>query len=93
MKLGDRLFSLRKERGITLKDACAKGNCSYQNLQKLEKGKITRPKLTLLYNLAAFYQFPSDTLILEAGKIPEDVYFKLLRCPSLLKVIRNHPEK
>jgi transcriptional regulator with XRE-family HTH domain len=89
MKLGERLFLLRKKRGITLKMGCERCGCSYQNLQKIEKGKITRPKISLLYKLAAFYQFPSDTLIIEARKIPEDVYWKIVDHPQLLKVIRD----
>lgn len=89
MELGDRLFSLRKERGITLKMACERCGCSYQNLQKIEKGKITSPKISLLYKLAAFYQFPSDILIIEAKKIPSDVYFKITDNPKLLEIIRN----
>ena len=89
MELGKRLFSLRKERGITLKDATKRCGCSYQNLQKIEKGIITSPKLDLLYKIAAFYQFPSDILIIEARKIPQDVYYRIIDNPQLLQIIRN----
>lgn len=92
MNLGERLLSLRKSRGITLKDAQIRCGCSFQNLQKIERGIITRPKIELLYKLAAFYQFPSDILIMEAGKIPSDVYWKIVRSPKLLQVIRDYPE-
>ncbi len=92
MKLSERLYTSRKQRKITLKEAAKKCGCSFQHLQKLEKEKIFRPKLELLYRLAVFYCIPPDMLILEAGKIPQDVYWKITRCPQLLQVIRDYPE-
>lgn len=90
MELSSRLKTLRKQRKITLKQASERCGCSFQYLQKLESGLAIRPAIDLLYKLAAFYQFSSDILILEAGKVPQDVYYEIVRCPELLELIRNH---
>ncbi len=89
MQLHERLVSLRQSKGCTLKDVAWRCGCAFQYIHKLESGKAVRPKLELLYKLAAFYNFPSDTLIAEAGKIPEDVYWKIVYNPDLLSVIRG----
>ena len=90
MLLSERLTLLRKSAKTTLKDVAIRCDISLQYLQKLEKGHAKRPKLELLYRLASYYQFPSDKLIIEAGKIPQDVYWKIVNRPDLLKVIREY---
>jgi transcriptional regulator with XRE-family HTH domain len=89
MQLSKRLQILRKERNITVRAAALLLNCSFSHLCKLETGALNRPKLQFLIKLAAFYQFPADTLIIEAGKIPPDVYYKIVNYPELLEIIRN----
>jgi transcriptional regulator with XRE-family HTH domain len=88
MKLHERLSELRKSKGCTLKDVAWRVGVAYQYIHKLESGKAVRPKLELLYKLAAYYQFSSDTLVAEAGKIPSDVYWKVVESPELIAAIR-----
>ncbi|MDE2233704.1 MAG: helix-turn-helix transcriptional regulator [Patescibacteria group bacterium] len=92
MKLSQRLKELRKAKGLTLQDVARRCECSFQYISQLENDMAFRPKLELLYKLAAYYDFSSDTLILEAGKIPQDVYWLVINNPSLLNVIRSYKE-
>lgn len=91
MKLSERLRELRKTNGLTLADVARRCECSFQYISHLETDRAFRPKIELLYKLAAYYNFPSDTLINEAGKIPQDVYWKIVNNPNLVKIIRNYP--
>lgn len=90
MELAKRLSSLRKASKSPLRAVAAKCNCSSQYLHKLENGYALRPALDILYRFAAFYQFSSDTLILEAEKIPQDVYWKIIHNPDLISYIREY---
>ena len=89
MKLSQRLKELRKTNGLTLSDVARRCECSFQYISHLENDRAFRPKIELLYKLAAYYNFPSDVLINEAGKIPQDVYWHIVNNPSLVPVIRN----
>jgi transcriptional regulator with XRE-family HTH domain len=90
MKLSERLTLLRKQKGVTLETASRAVKCSFQHLCKLEKDKAYRPKMQLLENLCAYYEISQDILIIEAGKIPADVYWKVVNNPQLLKIIREY---
>lgn len=88
MELSKRLKTLRKASKLSLRAASKQCGCSFQYLQKLESGESIRPAMDLLYTLASVYDFAADTLILEAEKIPSDVYWKIIRNPELLAQIR-----
>jgi transcriptional regulator with XRE-family HTH domain len=89
MKLSQRLRELRKNNKLTLQDVARRCKVSFQYLSQLENDKAFRPKMELLYKLAVYYNFSSDTLINEAQKIPEDVYWKIIKHPHLVQIIRN----
>lgn len=89
MKLSQRLRESRKNKGLTLKDVSRRCKVSVPYLAQLETDKAFRPKLELLYKLAVYYDIPSDVLINEAQKIPEDVYWKIVNNPKLVEVIRD----
>jgi transcriptional regulator with XRE-family HTH domain len=91
MKLSQRLRDARKSKGLTLQDVARRCDVSIAYLGQLETDKAFRPKMELLYKLAIYYGIPSDTLINEARKIPEDVYWKIVDHPELVQVIRNYP--
>lgn len=93
MKLSQRLKELRKSNGLKLVEVARRCDCSFQYISNLENDKAFRPKIELLYKLAAYYNFSSDVLISEAGKIPQDVYWRVINNSELLEIIRNHPEK
>lgn len=89
MKLSERLLGLRKEKGVTLKTASRALHCTFQHLSKLERDVTFRPKIALLERMCAYYGVSQDVLIPEAGKIPQDVYWKIVNNPQLLPIIRN----
>lgn len=89
MDLGKRLSGLRKSKKASLRAVAQRCGCTGSYLSQLEKGEARRPSLYILYALADFYQFPSDTLIIEAEKIPKDVYWKIIHNPHYLAIIRN----
>lgn len=89
MKLSKRLSTLRKTSKASLQAVSRRCNCSPQYLHRLEKGVAHRPAIELLYKLAAYYQFPSDTLIIEAEKIPSDVYWAIVHNPKFLQTVRG----
>lgn len=90
MELSKRLAELRKSRKLSLRAVSSRCKCPFRYLHNLEKDKIRRPKIDLLYKLAVFYGFSSDILIIEARKIPQDVYWRIVDNPELLQVIRNY---
>ena len=90
MKLSQRLKELRKNKGLTLKDVSRRCGCSFQYIAQLENDIAFRPKIELLYKLAAYYDFSSDILINEAGKIPQDIYWDVVNKPALNEIIRNY---
>ena len=89
MKLSQRLKDLRKNNGLSLKDVARRCGCSFQYISQLENDLAFRPKIELLYKLAAYYDFSSDVLINEAGKIPQDVYWAVVNKPTLNEIIRK----
>lgn len=89
MKLSQRLREARKNKGLTLKDVARRCEVSIAYIGQLETDKAFRPKIELLYKLASYYDIPSDLLINEAGKIPQDIYWKIVNNPHLVQVIRN----
>ncbi|MET8154868.1 XRE family transcriptional regulator [Sphaerisporangium sp. NPDC005289] len=61
-RVGPRLQSLRKQRGITLTALAAATGISKSTLSRLETG-LRRPSLELLLPLAQVYQVPLDDLV------------------------------
>lgn len=89
MKLSERLKTLRESKGVTLETASRAIDCTFQHLGKLENDKAFRPKIPLLQSICAYYDISPDILIPEAGKIPQDVYWKIVNNPKLLPIIRD----
>lgn len=91
-KIGAMVKKARKDRRLTIRDACAMLRVSPGHLHAIETGKIERPKMDVIYKLAAYYNLPSDDVCLAATRIPQDCFYKIIRCPALIEVIRNFPE-
>lgn len=90
MKLGERLYTARISKGVTLIQAAKYALISPGYIHQLEKGIALRPKLRILNALADYYGISRDTVIIEAQKIPEDVYWKIVNNPILLNTIREY---
>jgi transcriptional regulator with XRE-family HTH domain len=89
MLLAKILRDARKQSGDTLDKVCQRIEISNTYLSDLETGKAIRPKLSIISSLADYYGIDKDVLIVSSGKIPQDVYFKIVNNPQLLSVVRN----
>lgn len=92
MSLGKYLKQVRKLNKKTLEIVARDTEISIGYLHKIETEKQKRPKIWALQKLAAYYGIGDNDLIIRAGKIPPVEYHKVVRCPELLEVIRNHRE-
>lgn len=79
---GKQLRELRSKKGIGLKRLGPTLGVNYTYLSKLEHGE-TQPSADLVRRIAEYFDCDRDTLLLAAGKVPEDV----------LAILRNNPEE
>ena len=92
MALADVIKEARKNSGLTLRDVARKTEISLTLLCAIETGKRPRPKMEILSRLSAFYNISNDVVCIAATRIPQKEFYKVIRCPALLEVIRNYPE-
>jgi transcriptional regulator with XRE-family HTH domain len=90
MSLAKKLKSARKDRGDILEKVAKAVGISTTYLNDLENGIVFRPKIEFISSLADYYGINKDELILASGKIPQDVYYKIIKYPELLEVIRGY---
>lgn len=76
--------------GWTLKDVSGMTGISVSHLHYLENGKIERPKMEVLKALSLIYSVDEDELVIMAGRIPTDLYKKIVNNRELLEVIRRY---
>lgn len=93
MTLGELLKNSRKTAKLTLKKAALNVDISLGYLHDLESGRALRPKMKVLRAISDFYPIDYDMLCLTAERLPQDCFYKIIRCPELLEVIRNHSER
>lgn len=70
--LADLLREIRREAGVSIKDAGPDLGVSYTYLSKIENGVVT-PSGELLRRMANYFKRDSDDLYRAAGRIPPDV--------------------
>ncbi len=81
MEFGQILRTLRTRAGIGIKRLAPDLDVSYTYLSKLENREIT-PSAELVNRVAQYFDYDPDTLLLSAGKIPEEI----------LEILREHPD-
>jgi len=81
MEFGQILRSLRTKAGVGIKRLAPELNISYTYLSKLENNEI-HPSADLVGRVAEYFHYDRDSLLLSAGKIPEEI----------LMILRDHPE-
>lgn len=81
MEFGQILRTLRTRAGIGIKRLAPELNVSYTYLSKLENTEIT-PSADLVNRVAQYFDYDPDTLLLSAGKIPEEI----------MEILREHPD-
>lgn len=82
----------REKSNIPLRLAAKNIGISIGYLNDLERGRALRPKMKYIYAMAGFYALDIDELCLSAERIPQDVFYKIIRRPELLNIVRNHAE-
>lgn len=90
MTLGEIVKKHRKNRGLSLKDAAKYMRVSQSHLHYIETGKTVKPKMETLYKIISFYALPVDETCRMAGRVPMDVFYKILNNPQLVEVIRSY---
>lgn len=88
-KLGNILNEARTARGWSLVEAGEKLGISKSQVHNLEQGYIARPKMELLEKIASVYGLPYDEVVIMGGRLPKDVYYKIVYNPELIKLIRD----
>jgi len=86
------LRKARFEADLTIKEAAIGLGISASHLHGIERGNIPRPKMATLTKLSQFYNLNHDDLCIAATRIPSDAFYKVVRKPELLRVIREYPD-
>ena len=92
MAFADLIKNARKNRGLSLREVSHLTKISLTKLHSIETGAQRHPKMEAIYKLVAFYNLDSDTACLSAVRVPQDCFYKIIRCPELLKIIRAYKE-
>jgi transcriptional regulator with XRE-family HTH domain len=82
MEFGQILRELRTKAGIGIKRLAPELKVNYTYLSKLENGEIN-PSAELVDRVANYFDYNRDTLLLSAGKIPEEI----------LGILRENPDE
>jgi transcriptional regulator with XRE-family HTH domain len=89
MTLGELIKKCRKDRKLSISEAALRMRVSSSHLHYIECGKTEKPKMETLYKIIVFYGLPVDETCKLAGRVPMDVYYKILNNPRLFATIRN----
>jgi transcriptional regulator with XRE-family HTH domain len=89
----DKIFvNGRKKSGLSIRAASKAIGLSPSYLFLIEKGSVKKLKMKFLSAAADLYNVDFDVLCKASERIPTDVFYKILRCPELINIIRNHKE-
>lgn len=89
-KFSDYIRKVRINKEVTLRQVAKETGLGVTQLHYIERGKVARPKMEELRTLAAYYGLPEDDVILKGGRLPSDIYFRIIKHPELIQIIRNH---
>jgi transcriptional regulator with XRE-family HTH domain len=89
LKFNEMLRQIRLDKGFSLSDVSQRANIAKTTIHNIESGLIKRPKIEHLDKLSRCYGLNADELVIASGKIPPDVYEKLINNPDLIFKIRE----
>jgi transcriptional regulator with XRE-family HTH domain len=92
MKLAKIMLNARKSRDLRLHNVARATGISISTIHNIESGKLIHAKIKTLEALVAFYGLDKDSSFIAAERIPPDVFWKIIRCPALLNIVRKHGE-
>lgn len=96
MTFGERLRTLRRSRGLTLRDVAATVGVGFTYLSRVETGTMTYgdyPSEALIHRLADALDTDEDELLLLAEKIPEPVKARVLQRPDAFRAFAACDDK
>jgi HTH-type transcriptional regulator, competence development regulator len=99
MSFGDRLFQLRKERGLSLRELAEKVGIDYSLLSKIENDLRPDPEADLLFSILdalsevkPVSQEEIDGLLAEGRRLTKERLERLRTSPSLRSFMRHKPK-
>jgi len=93
-QLGERIKRLRKELEFGLRETAKKLGISASYLSQIETGQLkTPPAPKVLEDLSKLLGDNFDTLLLLAGRVPEDIEVKLVSDHALTTFLRTASEQ
>lgn len=86
--LADTLRRLREERGASLRQTAREAQMDPGYLSRIERGQ--KPATTeTLERLAGYYDVDPDLMLLQAGKVPQDIVDILAHHPEAVEALRS----
>jgi transcriptional regulator with XRE-family HTH domain len=92
MTFAELIKNRRLSGGFTLSKAAKQIGISIGYLNDLEQGRALRPKMKYIYAMAGLYGVSIDEICIAAERVPQDVFYKIIKNPDLLDVIRAWKE-
>lgn len=87
-KFGMRVRQLRKQAGISQREAAQKVGIDFTYLSKIESGIMPPPSEKVIIKLAKVLDADKDELITLAGKVPSDLS-QILKNKEILQFLRS----
>ena len=82
-KIGELIRSLRKERGVSLRELAKKVSVSFVNISHIENGKVETSK-KILKQIAEALNYDVDKLYSTSNHISEDIEMIVSKKPEIL---------
>jgi transcriptional regulator with XRE-family HTH domain len=92
MTFAELIKNRRLSGGFTLAKAAKQIGISIGYLNDLEQGRALRPKMKYIYAMAGLYGIDTDVLCVTAERVPQDVFYKIIKNPELIDLIRAWKE-
>lgn len=89
---GELLKKNRKKLGYPVRKVAEIVKMPFSVYAQMERGERVKIHVDKIEAIANLYNINVDDLCLQCERIPTGIFYKLIRCPSLLQVIRNYPE-
>lgn len=89
LKFNDLLREARLNKGYSLAEISERVDIPKTTIHNIESGLIQRPKIKHLERLSHILGLDAEAIIIMSGKIPPDVYKKLIENPDLIFKIKE----
>ena len=87
---GDILRKNRIEKGYNLQQVAKFIDYPFGLLAYLERGQETKIRMEIIERLCDLYSLDKDSICISLGKIPTELFYKIIKHPEILAIIRNY---